>query len=125
MFGVSRHEVSPILIGTREHVRHVRVPPRIGRSSGLSHEQPVRSGPIPRSCCGRRDLNTGPERITFGNGNSSCYLKVFLFVRGEMSNPLSHCVACRWEQATDKVVGEFPVPKYVAAFARRFFYPVC
>ena len=42
-----------------------------------------------------------------------------------MSNPLSDCVPCRWEQATDKVVNEFSVPKYLAAFARCFRYPVC
>ena len=38
---VSRPEVSPVLIGTREHVRYVRVPPertRIWRNFGLSHE---------------------------------------------------------------------------------------
>ena len=42
-----------------------------------------------------------------------------------MSNPLSDCVPCRWELSTDKVVNEFPVPKYIAAFARCFRYPVC
>ena len=125
---VSCPEVSPVLIGTREHVRYVRVPPertRIGRSFGLSHEQRVRSGPSLRGRRGRRDLDAGPERITFGNGNSSRYRKVSLLVRGEVSNPLSECVPCRWEQTTDKIVNEFPVPKYVAAFARCFRYPVC
>ena len=95
---VSRPEVSPILIGTREHVRYVRVPPertRIGRSFGLSHEQRVWSGPSPRGRCGRRDLNACSERVTFGNGNSSRYRKVSLFVRGEVSNPLGDCVPCR------------------------------
>ena len=128
MLRVSRPEASPVLIGTREHVRYVRVPPertRIGRSFGLSYEQRVRSGPSPRGRRGRRDLDAGPERITFGNGTSSRYRKVSLFVKGEVSTPLSDCVPCRWEQTTDEIVNEFPVPKYVAAFARCFRCPVC
>ena len=100
MLRVSRLEFSPILIGTREHVRNVWVPPertRIRRSFELSHEQRIRSGPSPSGRCGRRNLNEGPELITFGNGNSSRHRKVSLFVRGEVSNPLSDCVPCRLE----------------------------
>ena len=41
-----------------------------------------------------------------------------------MSNPPGDCVPFRLEQA-DKVFKEFPVPKYMAAFARCFRYSVC
>ena len=122
MFRVSRPEVSPIL-GTREHVRHVRVPSersRIARCFGLSREQRTRARSSLRGRSGRRCHHTCSVCVSFSciDPSRHCEASPFDGVKG--SDPLGDCIPCRWEQSAYERVDQFAVPEKVTAIARCF-----
>ena len=123
MFRVSRPEVSPVLVRTREHMRNVRVPSegiRIGRCFGLSREQRTRARSSLRGRSGRRCHHTCSVRVTFGGSDPSRYCEVSPFGGVKGSDPFGDCIPCCWEQSAYEIVDEFAVPENLAAIARCF-----
>ena len=117
VFRVSCPEINSVLVRTREHVRHVRVPSEkclIGRCFGLSALSSIRG----RS--GRRCHQSCSVRVTFCGGDPLRYCEVSTFGGVKGSNLFGDCIPCRWEQSAYEIVNQFAIPENVSAIAHCF-----